>query len=804
MQRLMLLHARTAQSNHDVLFNQIVYKIEGDLDANAYQRAWQLMVERHPALRTIFVWQDGKDPLQVVREQVTLPWIEHDWRQIAAAEQDQKLEKLLADDRSKGFDLLQAPLMRLYLLRIAEFDYRLVWSTHHLIIDRWCIGIIFTELKDAYEAYAKGALPTLAPAPRYRDYIAWLAKQDVQKAETYWRKTLRGTHARPIALQTESNDETADLEVIRISLKGNEWASLRQFALSNNVTPSTLVAAAWAVVLGAATGTDDTLFGLTVSGRPADLPQVGQTVGCFINNVPLRVLLLGEQPLVAWLQAVQEQQLGLQAYEYASLAQIQAWSDLKKKGPLFDTLLVMQAPVQKPEPIGLTVQNMRGGMQTGYALSLGAVPEIESLRLSLTYDPRLVPQALVGQITLALPRVLLSMPDEQVSLLSDLLAQVNIENDSEQTVEIWQQEWPSEQPFVPSRTVTEQALAQIWAEVLGLARVGIEDRFYELGGDSIKALQLLTLIEERLGQDMPISLLFGDPTVKQMAKALGDDATDLPEDPVLVPLNQQGTKPPIFFTHGVYGGLMWLTNLLPLLEPDQPAYGLQAVGLQLDAEPDYSIKAMSARYVQAIQRVQPSGPYHIAGFCFGGLLAYEIARQLEQRGQDTALLAIIDGFPPRVFHRRRPLYDPLRLQIIRQSAPYWVQGYQAFGGLRLKERVLSKFGLESSLPQDGTSDKNQEIQQQITAINQRAGDEYEPQEYGGQITLIRAKLLGVRHALFGPVDPQRGWGSLAMGGVSVRSIDGTHVGILTNPYVSELAQELNDALQTTMVINHSR
>lgn len=811
MQRLMLFHARAAQGADDVLFNQIVYDIAGPLDVDAYRRAWQLMVNRHDALRTIFVWQDGKEPLQVVREQAELPWVEHDWRALPAPEQEGALVDLLASDRAQGFDPLRAPLTRLHLVRQADAVFKLVWSSHHLIIDRWCIGILFDEVQRAYAADLAGQVPDLKPAPRYRDYIAWLAGQEPDSAEAYWRATLRDLRARPLTQRQAATGAAADLAVFRLALSGEEWARVRQFGLDHNLTPGALVAGAWALVLAAATGVNDALFGLTVSGRPADLPEVGRTVGCFINNVPLRAALPGDLPVAAWLQGLQDQQLELQAYEYVSLAQVEGWSSARSRGPLFDTLLVLQAPVQLAAPEGLAFTYAGGGMQTGYPISLGAVPDRDELRLTFTFEPEVVSGDLIVQLAGAVGAALRAMPDSGDRHLHALLEQVAGAAPHVEPAPTVSVTHVDQQPYVPSRTLTEAKLAQVWAEVLGVPRVGITERFSELGGDSIRSLLLFTAVEQQLGVSLPISLLFSDPTVAQMAEAIGQVEGD-GADPVLVPINLAGKRPPVFFTHGVQGGLIWLKHVAPLLDPDQPAYGLQAVGLQAEMEPDRSMEAMATRYVEAMRRVQPTGPYYLAGFCFGGVLAYEVARQLEEHhGERTAMLAVIDGYPPRAFHRQRSLTDPLRLRIIRQNAPYWLNGYEAFGGWRLRERVLERRGTnwEQALVEedpDGAAPDNLsdlvaatgERQRQLTRINEQAGDAYMPQPYGGEVTLLRAELLGVRHAFLGPVDPYRGWDTLAAGGVTIRPVAGSHVGMLSPPFVASLADQLNEALRSAM------
>ncbi len=178
---------------------------------------------------------------------------------------------------------------------------------------------------------------------------------------------------------------------MKITLTGEDWDKLRRFALEKNLTSSTLVIGAWAIVLSAASGADEALFGLTVSGRPAELPHISKTIGCFINNVPLHVSLKEDSLLISWLEALQDKQLGLQPYEYASPAQIQTWSGIKATGPLFDTLVVLQAPFHQAMPEGLEVKFDRGGTQTGYPIGLGAVPSQENLELTFTYDRQRVP-----------------------------------------------------------------------------------------------------------------------------------------------------------------------------------------------------------------------------------------------------------------------------------------------------------------------------------------------------------------------------------------------------------------------------
>jgi amino acid adenylation domain-containing protein len=370
------------------------------------------------------------------------------------------------------------------------------------------------------------------------------------------------------------------------------------------------------------------------------------------------------------------------------------------------------------------------------------------------------------------------------------------------------QEAERKRPFVSPQSPLEKKLAGIWCEILQLPQVSVEDKFFELGGDSIMTIQVIARARQE-GFDLSPRQILTEQTIKRLA-AIVESRAEPPQNPVLVPLKEEGTRPPVFFVHGISGSLAWLTNVLPHLKSDQPIYGLQSLGLQPGADPDTSIEAMATRYVEAVRQVQPSGPYYLGGFCFGGLVAYEMARQLEQLGERTALLANVDGFPWHIKHHKRPLYDPLRLRIIRESAPYWLQGYKVFGGWRLKDRILFKLGMRTTLQNayidldrverfsylDEYATKERETKLQINDFNQRASIAYKPRIYGGQVSMFCPRLLGLGQALFGPIDPQRGWRNLAQGGVSVRFVEGPDPGFLRNPFVSDLASQLNDALQS--------
>ena len=202
-----------------------------------------------------------------------------------------------------------------------------------------------------------------------------------------------------------------------------------------------------------------------------------------------------------------------------------------------------------------------------------------------------------------------------------------------------------EKAFVAPRDDLELQLAQIWEEVLGVRPVGVTDNFFELGGHSLLAVRLFALIEKRLGKKLPLTAVFQGATVEHLADLLRQQATPGPQSS-LVAIQPGGSKRPLFLVHPAGGQVFPYVHLAQFLGPDQPCYGLQARGLEDGQDPHTRIEDMAAYYIQAMQTVQPTGPYLLGGWSMGGVVAFEMAQQLHAQGQRVALLALLDGRIP--------------------------------------------------------------------------------------------------------------------------------------------------------------
>jgi thioesterase domain-containing protein/acyl carrier protein len=355
---------------------------------------------------------------------------------------------------------------------------------------------------------------------------------------------------------------------------------------------------------------------------------------------------------------------------------------------------------------------------------------------------------------------------------------------------------------------TEQRLARLWAEELKLSAVGVHDDFFALGGHSLLGVRLFARIEEEFGTRLPLSLLFSAPTIAQLARRM-DEGVVTARSPIITPIQPAGTKPPFFCVHGFGGGVLGYAELARLLGPDQPFYGLQALGYDGTVEPDTDIETMAAHYVEALRSVQPRGPYRIGGYCYGGVVAYEMARQLEAIGEEAALVALFEGFAPSRFHARTPRMHPRRLLTIWRSLPYWARDYASmdkgwlieFARARLerqhgRSRAMSGEATQRELAVVAGSDLTgvPAHQQQLMWLHLQALRNYSPGPYHGRVTLFRSDWQSVSRALFGALDPEYGWGALAAGGVEVRLIAGSHRNIHMAPHVGSLAEQLRSAL----------
>ncbi|MEM7356339.1 MAG: condensation domain-containing protein, partial [Acidobacteriota bacterium] len=413
VQQGMLFHT-LYQPETGAYFEQTVIPL-GSVDVATLRRAWQQLPELHPVLRTSFLWKDLDEPVQVVHRQVALPVREEDWTHLEASEQRQRLQAYCRDDRQRGFELTRAPLMRLALIHLSD-GLQLVLSYHHLLLDGWSRGLLMSDFMALYQAAARGEKAVLEPRRPFREYVRWLASQDLAEAERYWRRVLAGlTSPTPLGIDRGSDRASGSAEDFRRPgrrLPSAVHESLVAFARRHDLTRATLVSAAWAVLLSRYSGREDVVFGITVSGRSAELPGVESMIGCFINTLPARFRPAPCQQVVRWLKQLQSEQLELRKYEYSPLVEIHQWSAVAPDQPLFESIVVFQDGAANEEQDSFD--------RTNYPLSLEVWLEPHGITVEAAFDRSRFEPAPIARMMRHLEIVLERLAEEPRRRLGEL------------------------------------------------------------------------------------------------------------------------------------------------------------------------------------------------------------------------------------------------------------------------------------------------------------------------------------------------------------------------------------------------
>jgi len=356
--------------------------------------------------------------------------------------------------------------------------------------------------------------------------------------------------------------------------------------------------------------------------------------------------------------------------------------------------------------------------------------------------------------------------------------------------------------FVAPQNPCEQMLAQIWAQVLKVKRVGRHDNFFELGGHSLLAVRVVADIEKLTKVRLPLAMLLQGPTIAELAEFLRRENWT-PSWSTLVPIRPIGSKPPLFLMHAHGGNVLEYYPLANLLGPDQPVYAFQARGLDGHIVKNSTLEDMAAAYITELRSLQPDGPYFLGGFCFGGLLALEVAQQLSTAGQEVALLVLIQSMHPDAMHFkpgtsifRRVWYQAAkRFNLELDNLSHRRKGYIAdrlryLSSVIYTRMAIAADNLTGREPTDSARLPMQYILETLGKVHGRAIENWMPRPYPGRVVLFRAskQLSGLN------ADQYLGWKKVLNGNLEVHEIPGHQQNLLLAPNVVRLASEITNLL----------
>ncbi|MBO0932989.1 non-ribosomal peptide synthetase [Fibrella aquatilis] len=424
LQEGMLFHSLYDATSTDYI-DQIRCTVEAFPDPERFRQSWEQLVREHTILRTAFPHSAFETPLQAVYSHADLPFRFIDLSALSATALTARVNELAEADLQAGFDLEKPPLLRVTVLKRTPTTCELIWTNHHLLIDGWSLPVMMKKLIDRYVALLQGEQPVSKPADRYEDFIRLLENRPQQAEDLFWRQYVANVD-QPTLLPFAANRQARNKG--KSATRNVTWTAdaaltgqIKAFLLTQHLTINTLCQGVWAMLLGHYTQRPNVTFGVTVSGRMAELAQAEERIGLYINTLPLCVRLNNDTPVTQWLADLQQQQATMREFQHKSLRSIQQLTQLS--GDWFDSLMVvenypMASLTNYHAAFPITEVRLKG--ETNFMLTLVVYPE-PMLAIQFGYQTSLLDEEAMEQIISQFDhtlRQLVSQPQQPVGAVA--------------------------------------------------------------------------------------------------------------------------------------------------------------------------------------------------------------------------------------------------------------------------------------------------------------------------------------------------------------------------------------------------
>jgi amino acid adenylation domain-containing protein/non-ribosomal peptide synthase protein (TIGR01720 family) len=531
LQQGLLFHASTGQLNRDHVYAvQMDITLTGGLDEQRLRDAVQTVMTRHPNLAARFCTQFD-DLVQIIPAHPVAPWRYVDLSDDGDLEE--QIQRVCVAERAAVGDLADRPAFRAALIRTAADQHRFVLTNHHILFDGWSLPILLAEM---FAAYYGQRLPAAAP---YRRFISWLAGRDPEAARGAWREVLAGFDA-PTLVGPPDRWGVGRRDVASFRVSEDTTRALGELARSHHSTVNVVLQGAWAVLLMSLTGERDVAFGTVVSGRPAEVAGAESMVGLLINTVPVRARITGGTTTGELLDQLQSAHNATLEHQHLALSEMHRITGQER---LFDTVFVYEnyptdtAALSSDHELAITEFSGRDYYHYPLAVQAGPGNELD-LRVQYRADVFDVAdiEALIDRFT----RVLEAMTADPTRRLSSLDVldgdeHARLDGRSNRTVVSALEYDGNDGGDHGSVSGLEQILASLYAQVLGVDRVGVDESFFDLGGDSLSALRLIAAINTALDMNLGLPVLIEAPSVKRLSQHVDRRAHPVREIPTMSP-----------------------------------------------------------------------------------------------------------------------------------------------------------------------------------------------------------------------------------------------------------------------------
>ena len=784
--------------------------LQGPLDMHALQSSLQELTNRHDSLRTVFRLERG-ELVQVVADRLALrlPTIDIS----RSANPDGEHYQLAKAEVEKSFDLSRGPLFRARVLRVTGTDHVLLCTMHHIVTDSWSVQIMAKELSALYGAFSTQRPSPLPELPvTYGDYSEWQRKwfktAKVQQQLNFWKDELEEAPA-VLELRMQrprSSEQTFEGASQEIPLGDEITSGIKALAVRLQATPFMLLLAAFKILLYRASGQPDLSVGVPIAGRNS--VEIEGLVGFFVNTLVLRDDLSGNPSFPDLVGQVRE--TTLQAFANADVPFEKVVEFLQPErnlsyNPIFQVMFSM---------IKAAVQSDTFGDLTAFSYTVAPAKSIFDLSITIIerkdgqlwaqidYNTGLFRSEDVNRMLAdysALLQAVIGSPEKRIAdfpMMDIPIAEAAVDQAAECSLPVLSKTSSKRKTLTLSSTsrapkperpgepiqAEEKLLVGIWSDLLRLPTVSIDDNFFEIGGHSLLAAQLIAQVQSATGRKIAVSAVFRAPTIRAFAQLLRDDSLAEP-DPIAMKLhdgvhNEDGSDSLPFFAVAIPGvdtfGFAQLARHLP---PGQSTYKLQASAPVVWDRPFTSdeLQALAGQYVAAMRSAQPHGPYCLGAMCEGVLIAQQMILQLEAQGEEVGLFTIFDTW----------VLENTQIRSL-WAIDYYMQRFRNFLALSLDKQfeTVSRVFKRITAPSDTNSGSGWN----------RAywpDKDFQPPRFWAPVLLFKRP----RQPFFYVRDPQMGWGSRSMGNVETCELKCGHYEMLREPHVRLVGQTLGNRLQ---------
>ncbi|MDJ0897295.1 MAG: condensation domain-containing protein [Xenococcus sp. MO_188.B8] len=812
------------------------FHLQGKLNVKIFEQSLNVLIQQNEVLRTIYTSNgDRIEPMIAPACDIKLEVI--DLSQLPKEKRWHQAKQQATEFSRQPFDFARDSLLRSRIYDLGDQDYILLLVSHQLATDGLSFRFLLQELAEHYRAISSAKLISKSQSRiQYSDYAVWRRQLCTEAAfvsqQKYWQQKLSGSPIR-LSLPTTSkiNSPNFDGSYEEFQLSPSLSEEFRELCKSQGITVFMALVALFQTVLYRCTPEEEICLGTLTSIR--NHAQIEKRVGNFSNNLLLKTNFSDDLRICDLFKRVRETTLDAfinQDIPFQSLSNI-------LEVPQFQVLLLVRdsSAAQNLELPGLEIQDFPIDLGfTRMELSLDLTDDgRSSIGGKLEYKKQLFDYIIVRRIAVNLKNLVEQAVNNSEQLISEIILPENI--DIKSPDQFIQQTHKSS--FVLPQTEIEKQLAKIWSELFQVDSISIDDNFFELGGHSLLAVRLFNQIEQSFGKNLPLSTLLKAPTIKGIANLLHNDCDSVAWSP-LVEIKSGGSKTPLFCLHGGGFNVLIYKDLATKLDSNQPVYALQARGLITDTPLKYRIESIASDYIQEIKKIQPQGPYLLAGLSNGGEIALEMAQQITAQGEEVALLAMFDSYGPNsrkllssfprlmssLYYGFRYITPRVIGKIIKQKPSETIlQSFkllEVFGrqnkpskkevpkGLsnnkndlnysssasffhqfnnccdRISDLIIERSSWSFFSPFAQLKSVENSLAYKMLQMEKNyamAHEKYEIKPYSGHIILFRASESPPGYLL----DPQLGWSTIAKQGVTVYEIPGHHTSIMQSQLLAD-------------------